>query len=244
MSAMERNVSIEVRASGADAGIDWHPDASSRSGIVTALFDTPTLLAYLAAATVLVLIPGPGTAWIVAQTVAGGTRRGLQAGLGLETATLIHATAAGLGLSALLATSALAFELLKYAGAAYLVWLGIKAWRDKADAREAVAAPRAKGRVYRRSVLTGVLNPKVAVFFLAFLPQFVHPERGMAWLQFLVLGGLLSTIGFANSAALAFVVGRFGRRLAGNPRVARWRQRLIGTVFVGIGVRLALQGRH
>ena len=89
------------------------------------LFDAHTLLAYLAAAVVLVIIPGPGTAWIVAQTVAGGTARGLRAGLGLETATLIHALAAGFGLSAVLATSALAFEVLKYAGAFYLVWLGI-----------------------------------------------------------------------------------------------------------------------
>ena len=107
------------------------------------LFDTSTLLAYLATAVVLVVIPGPGTAWIVAQTVAGGTARGLRAGLGLETATLIHALAAGLGLSAVLATSAFAFEVLKYAGAVYLVWLGIKAWRS--GARQAVgrsASPR------------------------------------------------------------------------------------------------------
>jgi threonine/homoserine/homoserine lactone efflux protein len=117
------------------------------------------------------------------------------------------------------------------------------AWRDKAEAPAAVTAPPAKAHVYRRSVLTGVLNPKVALFFLAFLPQFVHPERGMAWLQFLVLGALLSTIGFANSAILAFVIGRFGRRLSGNPRLARWRQRAIGTIFLGIGVRLALQPR-
>jgi len=206
------------------------------------LFDTPTLLAYLAAATVLVLIPGPGTAWIVAQTVAGGTRRGVRAGLGLETATLIHALAAGLGLSALLATSAMAFEVLKYAGAAYLVWLGIKAWREKSVAPIAFAPAPSNGRhVYRRSVLTGVLNPKVAVFFLAFLPQFVHPERGLVWLQFIVLGLLLSIIGFSNSCVLAFAIGRFGRRLSGNPRIARWRQRLMGTVFVGLGVRLAVQ---
>src|SRR6185312_1299997 len=98
-------------------------------------------------------------------------------------------------------------ELLKYAGAAYLVWLGIKALRDKADVQAAIAAPQAKGHVYRRSVVTGVLNPKVALFFLAFLPQFVHPERGMAWLQFLVLGALLSIIGFSNSATLSFLVG-------------------------------------
>lgn len=208
------------------------------------LFDVPTLLAYLAAAVVLVLIPGPGTAWIVAQSAAGGTRRGLQAGLGLETATLIHALAAGLGLSALLAASALAFDALKWAGAAYLVWLGIRAWREEAETAQTASAPVPAAHVYRRSVMTGVLNPKVAVFFLAFLPQFVHPERGWVWLQFLMLGILLSMIGFAHSSLLAFAIGRFGRRLNASPRVARWRQRLIGGVFVGLGLRLALQQRH
>ena len=98
------------------------------------LFDLPTLLAYLAAATVLVLLPGPGTAWIVAQSLAGGTARGLRAALGLETATLLHALAAGLGLSAVLAASALAYDALKYAGAAYLVWLGLRAWFARTDA--------------------------------------------------------------------------------------------------------------
>ena len=210
------------------------------------LFDATTLLAYLATAVVLVVIPGPGTAWIVAQTVAGGTARGLRAGLGLETATLIHALAAGLGLSAVLATSALAFEVLKYAGAVYLVWLGIKAWRsgDAAPSDDPHPAPaRDTGGVYWRSVVTGVLNPKVALFFLAFLPQFVHPERGLVWLQFLVLGALLSVIGFTNSAMLSIMIGRFGRRLRGNGRFSLWRQRLLGTFFIGLGLRLALQQR-
>lgn len=146
------------------------------------LFETTTLLTYLAAAAVLVLIPGPGTAWILAQAAAGGAARGVQAAFGLETATLIHALAAGLGLSAVLATSALAFELLKYAGAAYLIWLGIIAWRTgdaTAVIADAVPARTVSARsVYLRSVMTGVLNPKVALFFLAFLPQFVRPERG------------------------------------------------------------------
>ena len=207
------------------------------------LFDASTLLSYLVAATVLVLLPGPGTAWIVTQAAAGGTARGVRAAFGLETATLIHALAAGLGLSALLATSALAFELLKYAGAAYLVWLGIKAWRERGDTSpvQADAAARATAGVYRRSVLTGVLNPKVAVFFLAFLPQFVHPERGPAWLQFLALGLILSVIGLCNSLVLSFAVGRFGRGL--RRRAGRWQQRLTGTVFVALGLRLALQQR-
>lgn len=210
------------------------------------LFDLPTLLAYLAAAVVLVIIPGPGTAWIVAQTVAGGTARGLRAGLGLETATLIHALAAGLGLSAVLATSALAFEALKYAGALYLLLLGIRAWREggaRASDDPLPAPTRDTHGVYWRSVVTGVLNPKVALFFLAFLPQFVHPERGMVWLQFLVLGVLLSLIGFSNSAFLSLAIGRYGRRLRGSERFARWRQRALGTFFIGLGLRLAFQQR-
>ena len=212
------------------------------------LFDTTTLLAYLAAAMVLVLIPGPGTAWIVAQTVTGGTTRGIRAAFGLETATLIHAIAAGLGLSALLATSALAFEVLKYAGAAYLVWLGIKAWRSagNGDANAVPAKQEASvslRTVYWGSVMTGVLNPKVAVFFLAFLPQFVKPERGMVLLQFLILGVLLSIIGMCNSLALAFGIGRFGKRLTGGRRFARLRQRTVGALFIGLGARLALQER-
>jgi len=206
------------------------------------LFDAQTLIAYLAAAVVLVLMPGPGTAWIAANAAGGGMRRGVHAGLGLETATLLHAVAAGLGLSALLATSALAFEVIKYCGAAYLIWLGIKAWRGGgsiSDPREAV--PVSARSVYLRSVLTGLLNPKVALFFLAFLPQFVRPERGMVWLQFLILGALLAAVGFANDLFLSFAVGRFGRRFRGG--AGRWRQRLTGTVFIALGLRLAAQQR-
>ncbi|RPE81049.1 LysE family translocator [Vulcaniibacterium tengchongense] len=207
------------------------------------LFEPATLLAYLAAATVLVLMPGPGTAWIVAQALAGGPGRGARAGLGLETATLLHAVAAGLGLSAVLATSALAFETVKYAGAAYLVWLGVKAWRSgHAPAAEADPAAAGARGVYLRSVLTGLLNPKVALFFLAFLPQFVHPERGLVWLQFLVLGALLALVGLCNDLALSFAVGRFGRRLRGG--AGPWTRRLTGALFVGLGLRLALQQRN
>ncbi|MGH8081111.1 MAG: LysE family translocator [Lysobacter sp.] len=210
------------------------------------MFDASTLATYLIAAAILVFIPGPGTAWILTQSAAGGTSRGIQAAFGLETATLIHALAAGLGLSALLATSALAFEVLKYAGAAYLIWLGIKAWRsggpaqatqDAAPVRTQVSARE----VYLRSVMTGVLNPKVALFFLAFLPQFVHPERGMVWLQFLILGALLSMIGMLNSLMLSVAVGQFGRRFKGSG--GRWKERLTGSVFIALGLRLAIQQR-
>ncbi|SFK35341.1 LysE family translocator [Lysobacter sp. cf310] len=208
------------------------------------MFDTATLAAYLVAAAVLVLIPGPGTAWILTQAASGGTARGVRAAFGLETATLIHALAASLGLSALLATSAMAFEVLKYAGAAYLIWLGIKAWRAPADTAPAAAsdAPAAaEPNIYLRSVITGVLNPKVALFFLAFLPQFVHPERGYVWLQFLVLGALLSLIGFCHSLMLSVAVGRLGRRYSTG--AGRWKQRVTGSVFIALGLRLAVQQR-
>lgn len=217
------------------------------------MFDSATLLAYTAAATALVLIPGPGTAWIATQAIAGGARRGARAALGLETATLLHALAAGLGLSAVLATSAMAFELVKYAGAAYLVWLGIKTWRERAPAPDARTldtgtAPQAQASatfrgVYLRSVVTGLLNPKVAIFFLAFLPQFVHPERGWVPLQFLVLGALLSVIGLAHGLMLSLLIGRFGRRAPANPRFERWKRWATGTVFVALGLRLATQQR-
>ena len=211
--------------------------------------DAATLLAFLAAATVLVLIPGPGTAWVLGQSVAGGARRGIVAGLGLETATQLHALAASLGLSALLAASAGAYETLRYAGAAYLIWLGIRTWRQNAGGE--LSGPDTGGdgahvsmrRVYLRSVLTGVLNPKVALFFLAFLPQFVHPEQGLVWLQFLMLGALLSVVGFAHSCLLALASSRIGG-VARSARAAAWRQRAVGTLFVGLGLRLALQSRH
>jgi threonine/homoserine/homoserine lactone efflux protein len=217
------------------------------------MFDSATLLAYTAAATALVLIPGPGTAWIATQAMAGGARRGAQAALGLETATLLHALAAGLGLSAVLATSAMAFELVKYAGAAYLIWLGIKAWREKAPASNAGALDTeaaAKARpsvsahgVYLRSVVTGLLNPKVALFFLAFLPQFVNPERGWVPLQFLVLGALLSAIGLTHSLVLSLLIGHFGRRAPASARFDRWKRLATGSVFVALGLRLATQQR-
>ena len=220
---------------------------------VFSVFDSTTLLAYTAAATALVLIPGPGTARIATQALAGGTRRGAQAALGLETATLLHALAAGLGLSAVLATSAMAFEVVKYAGAAYLIWVGIKAWRERTPsaavnaldtAAMPPALPAAAHSVYLRSVVTGLLNPKVALFFLAFLPQFVHPERGWVPLQFLALGALLSMIGLTHSLMLSVLIGRFGRRTPANPRFDRWKRRATGSVFVALGLRLAMQQRE
>lgn len=210
------------------------------------MFDTSTLLAYVAAAALLVLIPGPGTAWILAQSMAGGTRRGAQAAVGLETATLIHALAAGLGLSTVLATSALAFEIVKYAGAAYLVWLGIKAWREGDAPGAAVAAPAAASarQVYLRSVATGVLNPKVAVFFLAFLPQFVEVGRGHVAMQVAFLGIVFTLLGLISDGCYAFAAGTLGDRLRHSRAYLRFERYVSGVVFIGLGVTAAFAGNH
>jgi threonine/homoserine/homoserine lactone efflux protein len=148
-------------------------------------------------------------------------------------------------LSAVLATSKVTFDVVRYVGAAYLTYLGIRMILERAaapvEASDTLTDQHGTLRIYGQGVLTNVLNPKVALFFLAFLPQFVHPERGMVWLQFLVLGALLSVIGMLNSLILSFAVGRFGRRFAAGG--GRWKERLTGSVFIALGLRLAVQQR-
>jgi threonine/homoserine/homoserine lactone efflux protein len=144
------------------------------------LFDTATLMAYCIAAIALVIAPGPGQALILARTVEGGTRAGVLTALGLEIGTLVHTLAAALGLSVILATSATAFTVVKYAGAAYLVALGsIAIWHAGRTSTVAASMPHVDSpsgsRLVVHAAVTGVLNPKVAVFFVAFLPQFVDP---------------------------------------------------------------------
>lgn len=205
------------------------------------LFDATTLTTYLVAGAALVVAPGPGQALVIARTVQGGARAGVLTAAGLEIGTLVHVLAAALGLSVILMHSATAFALVKYLGAAYLVWLGIKALRESGRAGAGQAqAPAPARRVLVQAVVTGVLNPKVALFFLAFLPQFVHPERGHVLLQFVVLGTLLALMGLAFDSTVSFFVGRARRRMVVSARFAVWRERLMGCVLIGLGVKLAL----
>jgi threonine/homoserine/homoserine lactone efflux protein len=211
----------------------------------SAPFDVQTLATYSIAAFALVLAPGPGQALVVTRSVEGGTRSGILTSFGLEIGTLVHTVAAALGLSAILATSATAFAVVKYAGAAYLVVLGLlMIWRARASS-QTPAAGTGEGHVDGRmlvlhAAMTGVLNPKVAVFFLAFLPQFVNPERGAVLIQFVLLGLILSALGFLYDAMLAAVAGRTRTRFASSERFAAWRARVTGTVLVGLGLRLAV----
>jgi threonine/homoserine/homoserine lactone efflux protein len=164
---------------------------------------------------------------------------------GLEIGTLVHVLAAALGLSVILAHSATAFAVVKYLGAAYLVWLGIKALREggkaaAADDQTPAGVLPSGRRLLAYAAVTGVLNPKVALFFLAFLPQFVHPERGHVLLQFVVLGCLLALMGLVFDSIVSVALGRARRRIAGNARFAAWRERITGSVLIALGLKLAL----
>lgn len=211
------------------------------------LFDAATFGAYLAAAAALVAAPGPGQALVMARTLQGDLRAGLLTSVGLNLGTVVHTVAAALGLSALLLASATAFTLVKLVGAVYLVFLGARMvarslrTRRVAEAQEPeLAAPRIQSsRLLLHGALTGVLNPKVALFFLAFLPQFVRPERGAVFAQFAVLGLVLATLGVTGDSIVAVIAARTGRRMAAGV----WRERLTGGVLIALGVRLALVRR-
>jgi threonine/homoserine/homoserine lactone efflux protein len=208
------------------------------------LFDISTLLAYCAASIVLVITPGPGQALVIARTLSDGRKAGVLTAIGLEIGTLAHTVAAGLGLSALLAASAMGFSIVKYAGAAYLLVLGVLMLARK-QAAASISVDAATGmRILTHGVVTGTLNPKVALFFVAFLPQFVHPERGRVFLQFLCLGLILGTLGLIGDCTVAWLAARASGRLARNAHFAAWRERVTGSILIALGLRLALADRR
>ncbi len=200
---------------------------------------------FLSAGMLLNLAPGPDTFYILARSGAEGRAVGVASALGIAGGSVVHTMAAALGLSVLLATSPLAFDLVRYAGAAYLVFLGVRMLLAKASAVGADANRRGRGAVaaFRQGMLTNVLNPKVALFFLAFLPQFIAPAAAHAKLGFVVLGLSFVATGLAWCLVLALAGAAIGTWLRTRPRFGAWLDRLCGAVFVGLGIRLALQQR-
>ncbi len=204
------------------------------------MIEGPALLGYLAACLGVVLAPGPAQALVLSRALGEGRRAGVLTAVGLNVGTLLHALAAGLGLSALLATSATAFAALRFAGAAYLVILGLGALRASPAVAVRPEAPApGPSRAFTRAVAIGVLNPKVALFLLAFVPPFVDPARGPVLAQFAVLGAILALIDVAYEVLLVAALLAVGDRLLAPGPVHRWRQRVTGTVLLGLGVRLA-----
>ena len=209
------------------------------------MFDTRTLIAYLIASIAIILAPGPAQALVVARSISDGKKAGIMTSVGLNVGTIVHAFAAAFGLSAILATSATAFATVKYLGAAYLVYLGVRALLTKEHQTTLTDASRnSLGQAFTKAVITGVLNPKVAVFFLAFLPQFVDARRGSVFLQFFILGLILAVLDIVYESILALIAGTFSGWITHSPRFTTWRQRVTGAVLVGLGVRLALAQRE
>ncbi len=199
---------------------------------------------FAAAGTLLLLTPGPAVLYIVARSVEQGRIAGLASVFGITTGTLVHVLASTLGLSALLASSALAFALVKYAGAAYLIYMGVRRILTRPDT---ISSPsqlprRSLGRLYRDGFIVNLLNPKTALFFLAFLPQFVDPTRGAVPMQIAFLGLLFTLMGLTSDALYALAAGTAGLWVKRQRRYLDWERYVTGSVFIGLGVTAALAG--
>ncbi len=205
-----------------------------------------TLIAFFGVAVLLAFSPGPDNVFVLLQSIRHGARAGLAVVLGLCAGLVVHTAAVALGLAAVFASSPMAFTVLKYCGAAYLTYLAWQAWRapvTQADAATRAAEAPLDGRALRRMGARGMLmsltNPKVLIFFLAFLPQFADPARGSLAPQIMVLGGVFMLAAFRVFGAMACFSGAFGRLLQKSARGQRWLNRLTALVFVGLAARLA-----
>ena len=205
-----------------------------------------TLAVFALAAVALAAVPGPAVLYIVAQSVGGGRTAGLFSALGVATGGAVHVAAAAIGLSSLLVSSALAFEVVKYAGAAYLVFLGLRRLlaRDEPEAVDGAAPRTARSpwSLYRQGVVVNVLNPKTAIFFLAFIPQFVDPRGGAVPGQIAVLGLVFIAVALASDSAYALAAGTAGALLRGSRGYLRAERWVSGSVFVGLGLATAFSG--
>jgi RhtB (resistance to homoserine/threonine) family protein len=196
---------------------------------------------FLAAGVLLNLTPGPDTVYILGRSIAQGREAGIASALGISLGSIFHTCAAALGLSAILATSALAFGTIKLLGGAYLIFLGIKMILDRRKQLSLPSSFRRRTTVaaFRKGILTNILNPKVALFFLAFLPQFIDPASSMKIAAFIALGLTFVTTGTIWCLILAWFASAFSERLRTNEMIAQWLNRTAGALFVFLGLRLA-----
>lgn len=200
---------------------------------------------FLAGAMVLLAIPGPAVFYILSRTIGQGRIAGVVSAAGIATGTLVHVTAAVLGLSALLASSAQAFYVVKYLGAVYLVFLGVRMLlrRDSSEI-SAAAEEHSLRRVFAQGVLVNLLNPKTALFFLAFLPQFVDPSRGHVSAQILFLGTSFALLGLCSDSCWALLAGTFAEKLRRNLRWRGAQRKVSGSALIALGLATAFSGAH
>lgn len=200
---------------------------------------------FFSAAILLTLTPGPDIAFILGQTIRGGRPAGFAAMLGIWAGAFMHVIMAALGLSAVLATSAIAFAIVKWVGAVYLLWLGIRALRSSGNhfIASAVTPIELPWHIFRQGMMVAALNPKVAVFFLAFLPQFVVSGAGPAWAQLFLHGSLVIAVATLIEPPIVLAGARLVEHFQQNQRLSVWLDRGLGALFVGLGLRLALSNR-
>jgi len=205
--------------------------------------DTSSLILFMIAAWVLLVTPGPAVIYIVARSIDQGRLAGIVSVLGIGVGTLFHVAAAALGVSAILVSSALAFNIVKYLGAAYLIYLGLqKFFGSDAIARPEALEPQKLTQIFYQGVVVNLLNPKTALFFFAFLPQFVDVSRGSVALQVLLLGAILVVMGIVSDGAYAVLAGTAGNWLRENLNFLRAQRYFAGTVFIALGLTTALAG--
>src|SRR5579859_1561689 len=209
--------------------------------------DHAAFLAFLVAALALNFAPGPDMLYVLGRSLGQGRKAGIVSALGIFAGCLVHITAAALGLAALLQASAAAYNVIRYAGAAYLIYLGVRMLFGKQT--QNALSPRnsppsaSLGRIFTQGVITNVLNPKVAMFFVAFLPQFVNAARGPVAFQIAILGLIFNVGGTLVNIGVAFFAGHIGNRLRQSTRAARLQRWFTGSIFIGLGIRLGLASR-
>jgi threonine/homoserine/homoserine lactone efflux protein len=202
-----------------------------------------TLAIFLLSGLGILLIPGPAVLYVVTRSVAQGRRAGLASVLGIEMATLVHILAATLGLSALLLSSALAFNIVKYLGAAYLIFLGLRTLLSKKQHQDVSIEPvRSLSQLFGQGFLVNLLNPKTAIFFYAFLPQFVDPNRGSVVGQIFLLGVLFALMATCTDGLYALLGSAVGRWLNQSRSVQRWQRYITGFIYILLGVATAVNG--
>ena len=207
------------------------------------LISHSSLLLFITGAAILLVIPGPAVTYVVSRSIGHGRAAGLVSVLGIVTGTLCHVVAAALGISALLASSAMAFQFVKYLGAAYLVYLGIKTLRRNDEQLvEADTGETKLAHLFGQGLLVNLLNPKTALFFLAFLPQFVDPSRGHVTLQILQLGTLFALMGWCSDSVYALIAGTAAERIRGSLRLRRAQRNISGGGLIALGLASAFSG--
>lgn len=204
-----------------------------------------TLILFATAASILVFMPGPNTLYSIARSIQQGRMAGVLSSLGVQVGTLFHITAAAFGVSALLLTSATAFDLVKFAGAAYLIYLGVKTlWTKEKTARSAGEEVDRLSRAFYQGVVVQLLNPKTALFFFSFLPQFVDVQKGAVSVQILFFGGVLLVLGTTSDLIYALLAGSAGHFLRENLKFLRAQRYFAGSVYIGLGLAAALTGTN